>query len=96
MPDKLENHIHAISLKLQQLLKSYATQLRQVETLRKENEQLNAANEEMSAEIYQLKEQILILKSAAISMGEKDKKAFEKNINQYIRTLDKCMAILKV
>jgi hypothetical protein len=27
-------------------------------------------------------------------MSEADKKAFEKNINQYIREIDKCIGIL--
>lgn len=95
MPESPETHISNIALKLQQLLKNYAAKTKQNEKLDKENEVLKKANENMNTEISQLREQVLILKTAALSLDEKDKKAFEKNINQYIRTLDKCIGLLK-
>ena len=46
------------------------------------------------AELEKFKEAILILKASAGSMGEKEKKEFEKHINQYIRDIEHCIGIL--
>ncbi len=90
----IEEHITRVNNKLQQLLKNYAA-------LQKENEQLN---NELSAfktqkgtdaeKINQLEQQVAILKSAAGQMSETEKKVFEKNINQYIKEIDKCIGLL--
>jgi hypothetical protein len=45
-------------------------------------------------QIMALQEKVTILKAAAGKMNEADKKAFEKNISQYIREIDKCIGIL--
>ncbi len=90
----LELHIKNFSSKFHQLLKQYRS-------LQKENEQLLSVVKELkevnvanTARIDQLKQQTAILKTAAGSMNEEEKKAFEKNINQYIREIDKCIALL--
>ncbi|MBD0368004.1 MAG: hypothetical protein ICV53_18105, partial [Flavisolibacter sp.] len=44
--------------------------------------------------VTELHQQIAILKMAAGEMDTKDKKDFEKQINQYIRDIDKCIAHL--
>lgn len=90
----LEQHIKRINDKLQQLLKNY-------QSLQKENKkqsdlikELQEAKEKDSQQISTLQEKISILKAATGKMNEADKKAFEKNINQYIREIDKCIGIL--
>lgn len=76
------------------MLKNYAA-------LQKENEQLSVslsiAKTQKLADaerISQLEQQIGVLKSAAGQMSEAEKKAFEKNINQYIKEIDKCIGLL--
>ncbi|MGG9970411.1 hypothetical protein ACQ33O_01350 [Ferruginibacter sp. SUN002] len=76
------------------MLKNYAA-------LKKENEQLNtmlsnhrSQKENDLEKITQLEQQVAILKSAAGQMSESEKKAFEKNINQYIKEIDKCIGLL--
>ena len=76
------------------MLKNYAA-------LQKENEQLSVSlsiarsQKEADAErISQLEQQIGVLKSAAGQMSEAEKKVFEKNINQYIKEIDKCIGLL--
>ncbi len=93
MPD-LENHIKRINDKLQQLLKNY-------QLLQKNNKRqselittLQEAKEKDREQIVNLQEKITILKAATGKMDEADKKAFEKNISQYIREIDKCIGIL--
>ncbi|CAN5507994.1 hypothetical protein BH11BAC3_BH11BAC3_13990 [soil metagenome] len=90
----LEENFKRVNLKLQQLLKH-------VHVLRVENGQLLLDKKKLSdhrendlAHITQLEQQVAILKSAAGQMTEADKKSFEKNINQYIRELDKCIGLL--
>lgn len=90
----IEENITRINAKLQQLLKQYAV-------LKKENEQLKASfinnktqSEKDAEQIIQLQQQVALLKSAAGQMNETDKKAFEKNINQYIKEIDKCIGLL--
>jgi prefoldin subunit 5 len=91
---ELAENIKRINTKLQQLLRQY-------QVLQKENEQLKAVivtlkthHENDTIQINQLQQQAGILKSAAGKMNETDKKVFEKNINQYIREIDKCIALL--
>ena len=90
----LEQHIKRINDKLQQLLKNY--QLLQKENSRQNEliKQLKEAKEKDNQQITTLQEKISILKAATGKMNEADKKAFEKNISQYIREIDKCIGIL--
>ncbi len=90
----LEQHIKRINDKLQQLLKSY--QLLQKENSRQNEliKQLQESKAKDNQQITALQEKISILKAAAGKMNETDKKAFEKNISQYIREIDKCIGIL--
>lgn len=90
----LEQNIKRINSKLQQLLKNY-------QLLQKDNKQqsdliatLQEAKEKDREQIATLQEKITILKAATGNMNEADKKAFEKNISQYIREIDKCIGIL--
>jgi chromosome segregation ATPase len=90
----LEKNIKRINDKLQQLLKSY--QLLQKENSRQNEliKQLQESKAKDNQQITALQEKISILKAAAGKMNEADKKTFEKNINQYIREIDKCIGIL--
>lgn len=90
----LEQHIKRINNKLQQLLKNY-------QLLQKDNKHqselitvLQEAKEKDQEQIRTLHEKLIILKAATGKMDEADKKAFEKNISQYIRDIDKCIGIL--
>ena len=90
----LEQNIKRINNKLQQLLKNY-------QLLQKENQRqseliatLQQTKEKDKEQIAALQEKVTILKAATGKMNEADKKAFEKNISQYIREIDKCIGIL--
>lgn len=90
----VEQHIKRVTDKLQLLLKRH-------QQLQKDNqrqsaliEELKKAKESGTQQIELLKEQLGILKAAAGKMNEADKRDFEKNINRYIRDIDKCIGIL--
>jgi chromosome segregation ATPase len=91
---KVDDQFNIINDKLQQLLKQYAR-------VRKENVQLKEQiakqeQEKRSIElrVEELNQQISILKLSAGDMNEKDKKEFEKQINRYVKEIDKCISFL--
>lgn len=90
----LENDIKRVSDKLQQLLKQYAALQKENEKLKNTAKKLEEENESRQQHIEQLQQQVSILKTAAGQMNESDKKAFERNINQYIKEIDKCITLL--
>jgi len=80
--------------KLQQLLRQY-------HRLEKENEkllqQLEGSKEKEAAiqsKVEELQQQVSILKLAAGEMSDKDKKIFERKLNQYVKEIDKTIAYL--
>ena len=90
----LETNIKRINDKLQHLLKHY--QQLQKDNLRQSVliEELKKSRESDTRQIASLQEQVSILKAAAGKMNEEDKKEFEKNINRYIKDIDKCIGLL--
>ena len=90
----VDQQFNSLNDKLQQLLKQY-------QRLQKENEKLKeelilAKNKELETEhkIEEIQQQVSIMKISSGDMSEKDKKEFEKKINQYIREIDKCISFL--
>ena len=90
----VDHQFNTLNEKLQQLLKQH-------HRLQKENEKLKeelvlAKNKELETEhrIEEIQQQINIMKISSGNMNEKDKKEFEKKINQYIREIDKCISFL--
>lgn len=90
----LVENIKRINSKLQQLLKQY-------QLLQKENQHLKGVIHELKTKqeidmqrLSQLEQQVGILKSSAGKMNETDRKLYEKQINQYIREIDKCIGLL--
>jgi archaellum component FlaC len=93
--EPLQEHIRRIQEKLQQLVKQYGA-------LQKENEklslQLSLLKEKENIQYQQIEElnqQVSLLKAAKSGMSEDDKKDFEKRINQYLKEIDKCIAMLQ-
>ena len=41
-----------------------------------------------------MEQKVSVLKAAAGDMNDKDKKDFDKRINQYIKEIDKCIGLL--
>lgn len=89
-----EQHLKRITHKLHQLVKEQVA-------IQKENnklkEELIAAREKLSAQqknAEDLKQQVTVLKLNTGEMSEVDKKQFEKRINDYVKEIDKCIAML--
>jgi uncharacterized protein (DUF3084 family) len=94
MPDSIDLYIKNIQSKLQLLLKKYALLSKENEQLKKENQSLQTNEKTLIEKTEQLQQQVNILKISAGQMEGKEKMQFEKNINRYIRSIDKCIGIL--
>jgi chromosome segregation ATPase len=90
----LDLQFNSVNDKLQQLLKQY-------KRLQKDNERLNEQLKEVKlkekareTQVQELHQQVAILKMAAGEMTDKDKKEFERRLNQYIKDVDRCINLL--
>jgi hypothetical protein len=62
--------------------------------LKKELESSVKQSSQHQQTIETLKQQVEVLKITSGNWNEQDKKEFDKRINQYIREIDKCIALL--
>lgn len=92
--NELQSNIKNVNDKLQRLLRNY-------QQLQKDNERQTRLIKELqetkmknTEQIQLLQQQLDILKASAGQMNGTDKKAFEKNISQYIKEIDKCIGLL--
>jgi chromosome segregation ATPase len=75
--------------------------LRQRDLLQKENgrlkEDIRQLQEELldrTTKLEQYQQQVEILKATQAAMSEEEKRALEKRLGQYIREIDRCIAML--
>lgn len=90
----IDTQFTAINEKLQHLLKQHHRARREIEQLK---EVIESKKEEAQANqhlIAELQQQVSVLKLAAGNMNERDKKDFERQITQYVKQIDKCIAYL--
>ena len=91
---EMEDHIIRVNNKLQQLLKQYLLLQKENEKLKGTLKDLQQNREQEAEEVSRLQQQVSILKTSIGQMTETDKKAFEKQINQYIKEVNKCICLL--
>lgn len=90
----VDQQFTALYEKLQNLLRQYNRLEKENEKLREELEVSKKREGATQGKVEELHQQISILKLAAGEMTDKDKKAFERRLNQYIREIDKAIAYL--
>jgi uncharacterized protein (DUF3084 family) len=91
---EFEQHLKRANEKLQQLLKQYQLLQKENGKLKQDIQLLNSRNDSLSAESEKWHQQTEILKLSKGEMNETEKKAFEKRLNQYVREIDRCIALL--
>ena len=76
--------------------------LKQHQTLQKENERLKveirkmqASSDILSRDAEKFRHQADVLKLSGRGLEEPDKKMLEKRLSQYVREIDKCIALLQ-
>lgn len=94
MPDSIELHIKNLQSKLQLLLKKHALLLKENQQLKKQNEAYRLTEKSLVEKTEQLQLQVNILKTSAGNLEGEEKSRFEKSINRYIRSIDKCLDLL--
>ncbi len=90
----LQSNIKNINEKLQRLLRNYQQLQKDNERQTKLIKELQATKDKNTEQIAVMQQQLEILKASAGQMNAADKKIFEKNINQYIKEIDKCIGLL--
>ncbi len=90
----VDQQFTAINDKLQLLLKALNRLQKENERLKSNLEQTKQKESAAKQSIEELQQQSSILKLASGEMSDKDKKNFEKKINQYIKEVDKCISFL--
>ena len=87
-------HIERIRTKLQALLKDHQALQKENEKLRSEIGRKALIEQEMKEKTQQLEQQVNILKASSGQMDEASKKVFEKQLNHYIKEIDRCITML--
>jgi chromosome segregation ATPase len=90
----VEENISRVYHKLQQLLRQYYLLQKENEKLRLAMASLQSAHKQDTDKISRLEQQVSILKSATGQLEDADRKVFEKQINLYIKEIDKCIGLL--
>lgn len=90
----VDDQFNSLNEKLQLLLKQHNRLKKENERLREELDTQRQKEAETQQAVQDLHQQIAILKVASGDMSDKDKKDFERKINQYVREIDKCIAFL--
>ncbi|HYE54773.1 MAG TPA: hypothetical protein VD996_08020 [Chitinophagaceae bacterium] len=90
----MEQQIQQISQKLQQLLKRHAVLQKERDQLKEQLATLQSERKQQLQAIDLLQQKVQVLQASKGEMTEEEKKAFEKRLAQYIREIDKCIAML--
>jgi len=90
----VELQLRRIQDKLQQLLKQRDGLLKENGKLKEVAGQLRQEQARHAARLEQLQQQVEILKATKAAMGEGEKRSLEKRLGQYIREIDRCIALL--
>ncbi|MBC7904016.1 MAG: hypothetical protein H7Y27_11360 [Gemmatimonadaceae bacterium] len=90
----VQEHIKRINEKLQILLKQYQLQLKENEKLKKQLNDVREMDSEKTRQLEELEQKVSILKTATNNLNEEDKKELERRINQYVKEIDRCIAML--
>lgn len=89
-----EEQLKVISDKLQLLVKQFAITKKENISLATELHKIRLREKDLQEKFSNLEMETSILKASAGKMDDKEKKNFEKQINQYIKDLEKCMTML--
>ena len=91
---ELEQQVRRIQDKLQQVLRQRDILLKENGKLREELGRIQQQDREQGFRLGQLEQQVEVLKATKAAMSEEEKRALEKKLSQYIREIDRCIALL--
>jgi chromosome segregation ATPase len=92
--NQVEGQIQRIQDKLQQLLRQRDLLLKENSKLREELRKTQEGQADDGLRLEQLKQQVEVLRVTKTAMSEGEKRELEKRLGQYIREIDRCIALL--
>jgi septal ring factor EnvC (AmiA/AmiB activator) len=92
--NQVEDQIQRIQDKLQQLLRQRDLLLKENGKLKDELRKTQEGQAEDNKRLEQLRQQVEVLRVTKTAMSEGEKREFEKRLGQYIREIDRCIALL--
>ena len=90
----IDEQFTILAEKVQTLLRQHSSLQRETEKLKKELADAKAKEAAAQIKMDELQGQVSILKLAAGEMTDRDKKIFERKLNQYIKEIDRTIAYL--
>jgi len=90
-----ELQLKRVHEKIGLLLKQHLALQKENERLRDDLKKMLVRCEDLSREAEKCRQQADVSKLSARGMDESDKKTLEKRLNQYVREIDKCIALLQ-
>ncbi len=92
--DQPEIQLKRVQDKVLQLVKQFNALQRENERLKDDLKKLQLRGEVVSREADKLRQQAEVRRLSGNDMEEPDKKILEKRLNQYVREIDRCIALL--
>jgi chromosome segregation ATPase len=92
--NQVADQIQRIQDKLQQLLRQRDLLLKENGKLREDLRRIQEGQADDSRRFEQLKQQVEVLRVSKTAMSEGEKRELEKRLGQYIREIDRCIAML--
>jgi regulator of replication initiation timing len=86
--------IERIRTRVQALLKKHSALEKENEKLRSELDRKSSVEQELKEKVGLLEEQLNLARATGGQMDDASKKAFEKQLNHYIKEIDRCIAML--
>ena len=90
----LEANLKRLQEKAQQLLRRFKSVQQENDRLRKTVQEAEDKFKQAQEQVQQLRMQVDVLKMNAGELKSADKKEIEKKINNYLKEIDRCIALL--
>jgi hypothetical protein len=90
----VDQQFNSINEKLQLLLRQHARLKKENEALRLRLESEQESRKALEEGVTELQNVVTIMKLAAGNLNDREKKDFEKQINRYVKEIDRCIALL--
>ncbi len=89
-----ETQLKRVHEKIQLLVKQYLALQKENERLKEDLKKIQTRSEIISRDAEKIRQQADVLKLSGRGLEETDKRMLEKRLNQYVREIDKCIALL--
>jgi hypothetical protein len=89
-----ETHLKRVHEKITLLVKQYLALQKENERLKDDLKKIQTRSEMISRDAEKIRQQADVLKLSGRGLEETDKRMLEKRLNQYVREIDKCIALL--